>query len=279
MVKHYFIETNKGKEGPFTFEELSTMKLLDSTKVWHEGLDNWANINDVEELKPIVVKSPPPTQEEKEIQIEEKERKYRKKYIKLYLKENIVLYFFASVFISIILITGIAWAVPEMSIDKLLPLVPYYFLAVFLLATLTLLINLNGHANLINFSFLYNNIENDTAISAKVYVKKVRLINNDYLQYLSKDGSAVFVNDKIPNDGYYFQDNGCFVYFINNGQIIKVYNESIYNLAIGKLHIYCEPNFGIIKGNPGFLNGKSVPDGSYSIGLLRKITFKDGVVV
>jgi len=64
-MKLYFIE-NKGKqEGPFTVSELKSKKILDKTLVWTEGLDEWAFAEDIDELKAILISSPPPLPQRK----------------------------------------------------------------------------------------------------------------------------------------------------------------------------------------------------------------------
>lgn len=50
----FFIIKNDEQHGPFTIDQLRTMDIFADTPVWHQGLDNWVQAIDVEELKDIV---------------------------------------------------------------------------------------------------------------------------------------------------------------------------------------------------------------------------------
>jgi hypothetical protein len=76
MIKHYFINRQRGEEGPFTLDELSTMRLLSDTKVWYEGLVDWKNITDVNELVAFVIQRPPPINNVPTVEIPKVNPKY-----------------------------------------------------------------------------------------------------------------------------------------------------------------------------------------------------------
>lgn len=59
-MKLFFIEEKGEQKGPFTISELKEKKVLDSTLVWTEGLEQWVSAKNIDELKPILIASPPP---------------------------------------------------------------------------------------------------------------------------------------------------------------------------------------------------------------------------
>jgi GYF domain 2 len=59
-MKQYFIFVDNKQSGPLSFEELAARKIYKDTKVWFEGLDQWVNASEIEELKKIVVSVPLP---------------------------------------------------------------------------------------------------------------------------------------------------------------------------------------------------------------------------
>ena len=58
-MKQYYIFINEEQLGPFNIEELKNKKISRETKVWFEGLENWKNATEIEELKPIFSSIPP----------------------------------------------------------------------------------------------------------------------------------------------------------------------------------------------------------------------------
>jgi uncharacterized RDD family membrane protein YckC len=59
METKYYIHDGVSQTGPFTVKELSLMNLKANYFVWHENLSEWTPINTIDELKSILVKSPP----------------------------------------------------------------------------------------------------------------------------------------------------------------------------------------------------------------------------
>lgn len=59
-MKQYYISVNDEQIGPLTFEELKEKKINKNTKVWFEGLDDWKEASEFEELKTIINIVPPP---------------------------------------------------------------------------------------------------------------------------------------------------------------------------------------------------------------------------
>lgn len=59
-MKKYYLYINNEQQGPFNIEELKNKKINRNTKVWFEGLEDWKNAEDIDELKSIVASIPPP---------------------------------------------------------------------------------------------------------------------------------------------------------------------------------------------------------------------------
>jgi hypothetical protein len=293
MIKHYFIETNKGKEGPFTFEELSTMKLLDNTKIWHDGLDNWANINDVEELKSIVVKSPPPTKAENEIKV--KEYKFS------FFKENLGSYFMYSFFAGVALNIAITWTALQPGADKgpfpvytsysdreepfvklFLPMLPYTLL---LTSSLGLIILVVKSVTLNTNEYVVKAGEIETNKSTVVkYFSIVTLDNYKELQFLTPPANngqdKILIDGQVPNDGYFYSPFMNKIFYIENSIVVNEYLRERFEIkGVGLLDIYCNYQTASKKSAPAFISGKPAPDGIYKLSLFSKITVKDGVVI
>ena len=63
-MKQYYYAENGQQFGPFTIEELSVKKIKKETLVWYDGLGNWVSAGNVDELKSILVSTPPPLHQE-----------------------------------------------------------------------------------------------------------------------------------------------------------------------------------------------------------------------
>jgi hypothetical protein len=59
-MSQYYIVQNGKQEGPYTTDQLQAMKLSKDNLVWCEGMDNWEQAGNIEELKSIFKASPPP---------------------------------------------------------------------------------------------------------------------------------------------------------------------------------------------------------------------------
>ncbi len=59
-MTYYFYQQDSERCGPFTKEELKDKRLLKTTHVWKEGMENWAEAQTLDELKEILVSEPPP---------------------------------------------------------------------------------------------------------------------------------------------------------------------------------------------------------------------------
>ncbi len=59
-MKKYFIQTDKGQEGPFSVEELSLKGITAKTMIWFEGISNWTEAKFIPELKEFATPIPPP---------------------------------------------------------------------------------------------------------------------------------------------------------------------------------------------------------------------------
>jgi preprotein translocase subunit YajC len=52
-MKKYFIHVNGSNVGPYSFEDLRSMRIQKTTPVWYDGLGNWRNAGDVAELRAL----------------------------------------------------------------------------------------------------------------------------------------------------------------------------------------------------------------------------------
>ncbi len=59
-MKKYFIHDGTSQLGPFDLEELASKNLHADTPIWYDGLSDWTTAGKLDELKDIVVHTPPP---------------------------------------------------------------------------------------------------------------------------------------------------------------------------------------------------------------------------
>lgn len=59
-MKLYFYSVNQEKIGPITLEELSRKNLTKDVLVWRDGLADWVHASELDELKEVIIKDPPP---------------------------------------------------------------------------------------------------------------------------------------------------------------------------------------------------------------------------
>lgn len=59
-MNKYYLHNGSENIGPFDLEELKAKKITKETPVWCEGMDDWTTAGAVEELKSILVSTPPP---------------------------------------------------------------------------------------------------------------------------------------------------------------------------------------------------------------------------
>jgi hypothetical protein len=56
----YYLHDGTTDSGPFNFVELKEKKITKTTSVWCEGMEDWKDAGDVEELRKILFSTPPP---------------------------------------------------------------------------------------------------------------------------------------------------------------------------------------------------------------------------
>lgn len=84
-MEEYFIAENEEQIGPFSIEELKGKSLTAHSLVWREGLEDWIEAKELEELKVLFRKQPPPIprkKDEKIIQVEAKIKKEKQPLLK-----------------------------------------------------------------------------------------------------------------------------------------------------------------------------------------------------
>ncbi len=59
-MKKYFYFDGTAQQGPFTVEELLSKNISAETPVWYEGLADWTTAGKLDELKDLLVHTPPP---------------------------------------------------------------------------------------------------------------------------------------------------------------------------------------------------------------------------
>ncbi len=61
-MKKYFLNDGTGQQGPFTLEELKEKNIKADTPIWYDGLASWTTAGALDELKDVIVHTPPPYQ-------------------------------------------------------------------------------------------------------------------------------------------------------------------------------------------------------------------------
>jgi hypothetical protein len=59
-MKKYYLHDGSDNIGPFDIEELKAHKISRTTKIWFDGIEEWQNADEIEELKMIFTSIPPP---------------------------------------------------------------------------------------------------------------------------------------------------------------------------------------------------------------------------
>ena len=55
----YFISIKGKKQGPYNFDELKELNLFNTTLVWKDGMQDWQQAKEIDELKDITLTPPP----------------------------------------------------------------------------------------------------------------------------------------------------------------------------------------------------------------------------
>lgn len=59
-MKEFYIVIDGKKEGPFSFDDLQKQDIHKNTLVWHYGLEDWTEAQNINELSELLVHTPPP---------------------------------------------------------------------------------------------------------------------------------------------------------------------------------------------------------------------------
>lgn len=59
-MKEYYIHKGEDNSGPFSVEELKGQKITKETLVWSNDMGDWKKAGEIDELKSILSKNPPP---------------------------------------------------------------------------------------------------------------------------------------------------------------------------------------------------------------------------
>lgn len=59
-MKKYYLHNDSIQQGPFDIEELKTKNISKETPIWYDGLSEWMTVENIDELKILLVSVPPP---------------------------------------------------------------------------------------------------------------------------------------------------------------------------------------------------------------------------
>jgi hypothetical protein len=59
-MTNYYLHDGNQEQGPFDIEQLKSHGLKKETKIWHEGLEHWTTVGELEELKDLLNRKTPP---------------------------------------------------------------------------------------------------------------------------------------------------------------------------------------------------------------------------
>ncbi len=59
-MEYYILDERNQQKGPFYVDQLKSKNIRRTTKVWHQGMQDWADAETVEELKNQFITPPPP---------------------------------------------------------------------------------------------------------------------------------------------------------------------------------------------------------------------------
>jgi hypothetical protein len=83
FMNKYYIVIDGSQQGPFTLEDLQEIEITTTTLVWTENMENWTEAKNIEELKSVIKKVPPPIPQpyDKPIKVEAEISKKKEKII------------------------------------------------------------------------------------------------------------------------------------------------------------------------------------------------------
>ena len=59
-MKEYYLHNGEENSGPFNSKELKDLKITKDTPVWSNDMEDWKKAGEIDELKSILSKNPPP---------------------------------------------------------------------------------------------------------------------------------------------------------------------------------------------------------------------------
>lgn len=59
MTKYYIHKDNEQK-GPYTIDQLKGLELMNTTRIWHVGLEEWKTVAEISEVNKLLPTTPPP---------------------------------------------------------------------------------------------------------------------------------------------------------------------------------------------------------------------------
>jgi hypothetical protein len=268
-------------------------------------LEDWKNINEIDDLSDLVIKRPPPIKKEPTVEPTPKNPKYDETYIKpldatytgilLGVSTFVINYWIGNTefsseenynstmlslrIASLIIRIIVVFYVIEIAKRQNRNTTGWGWFAFFLPSFALIIIGLQK-------KLFKEGVQSEVSktSSKKDFVREVTLSDGQILKFKTDlgyyGGSIVFIDNKPPANGYYREKLSDRVYLIKDGvTFIEYYIEGYMFEDIGLLEIFCDFTSGRKKGSPVFNNGKPASDGIYKISWLTKITVKGGVIV
>jgi hypothetical protein len=78
-MKKYYLHNGTEQDGPFDISGLKSKRITAKTEVWYEGISDWTNADQIDELKGLISKTTPPPIPSKSTSNKQKEKPIPKK--------------------------------------------------------------------------------------------------------------------------------------------------------------------------------------------------------
>ena len=59
-MKKYYLHNGTEQDGPFDISDLKSKGITAKTEIWYEGISDWTNADEIDELKGLFSKATPP---------------------------------------------------------------------------------------------------------------------------------------------------------------------------------------------------------------------------
>ncbi len=76
-MKKFYLHNGKKQDGPFSKSELKAKNITRKTEIWYEGLSDWINAENIEELEDLFISTTPPPIKNKPIAKTKKSKSWK----------------------------------------------------------------------------------------------------------------------------------------------------------------------------------------------------------